>query len=130
MFFNTDFDGIGAKAGDYYPEALRTEIDGLNARIYATVNSATLPPCRGERATLVDGGHRVADRQCSQAAALAKEQGVVADHEGSGSEPGQGREIRLKLAFATGAEDMYDRNCARLPRRLSTGHRQASDWSG
>jgi putative glutathione S-transferase len=37
--FNTAFDGIGAKAGDYYPEALRTEIDGLNARIYATVNN-------------------------------------------------------------------------------------------
>jgi glutathionyl-hydroquinone reductase len=37
--FNTAFDGIGAKAGDYYPEALRTEIDGLNARIYTTVNN-------------------------------------------------------------------------------------------
>src|ERR1700750_1172333 len=37
--FNTAFDGIGAKAGDYYPEALRTEIDSLNARIYATVNN-------------------------------------------------------------------------------------------
>jgi putative glutathione S-transferase len=37
--FNTAFDSIGAKAGDYYPEALRTEIDGLNARIYATVNN-------------------------------------------------------------------------------------------
>jgi putative glutathione S-transferase len=37
--FNTAFDGIGAKAGDYYPEALRTEIDGLSARIYATGNN-------------------------------------------------------------------------------------------
>jgi putative glutathione S-transferase len=37
--FNTAFDDIGAKAGDYYPEALRTEIDSLNARIYATVNN-------------------------------------------------------------------------------------------
>src|SRR5271156_2629010 len=37
--FNTAFDDIGAKAGDYYPETLRTEIDGLNARIYATVNN-------------------------------------------------------------------------------------------
>jgi putative glutathione S-transferase len=37
--FNTAFDGIGAKAGDYYPERLRTEIDGLNERIYATVNN-------------------------------------------------------------------------------------------
>src|ERR1700693_304825 len=38
--FNTAFDGVGATAGDYYPEALSTEIDGLNARIYATVNTA------------------------------------------------------------------------------------------
>jgi hypothetical protein len=37
--FYTAFDGIGAKAGDYYLEALRTEIDGLNARICATVNN-------------------------------------------------------------------------------------------
>jgi hypothetical protein len=35
--FHTAFDGTGAKAGD--PEALRTEIDGLNAHIYATVNN-------------------------------------------------------------------------------------------
>jgi glutathionyl-hydroquinone reductase len=31
--FNTAFDGIGAKAGEYYPEAVRTKIDGLNARV-------------------------------------------------------------------------------------------------
>ncbi len=37
--FNTAFDGIGATAGDYYPAALRTEIDGLNTRIYSTVNN-------------------------------------------------------------------------------------------
>ncbi len=37
--FNSAFDGIGAVAGDYYPEALRAEIDGLNARIYDTVNN-------------------------------------------------------------------------------------------
>ncbi|CAH2602203.1 glutathionyl-hydroquinone reductase YqjG [Rhodovastum atsumiense] len=37
--FNRAFDGIGARAGDYYPEALREEIDALNARIYATVNN-------------------------------------------------------------------------------------------
>ncbi|MCX5493245.1 glutathione S-transferase family protein [Kaistia dalseonensis] len=36
---NTAFDGIGAKAGDYYPEALRPEIDALNTRIYDTVNN-------------------------------------------------------------------------------------------
>jgi len=33
------FDGIGAKTGDYYPEALRPEIDALNTRIYETVNN-------------------------------------------------------------------------------------------
>ncbi|NOR62541.1 MAG: glutathione S-transferase family protein [Rhodobacteraceae bacterium] len=37
--FNTAFDGIGAKAGDCYPEAKRAEIDGLNERIYSTVNN-------------------------------------------------------------------------------------------
>jgi putative glutathione S-transferase len=37
--FNGAFDGVGAKPGDYYPEALREEIDTLNARIYDTVNN-------------------------------------------------------------------------------------------
>ena len=37
--FNSAFDGIGAKAGDYYPQALRREIDGLNARVYDRVNN-------------------------------------------------------------------------------------------
>jgi putative glutathione S-transferase len=37
--FNSAFDGIGAKAGDYYPEAEREEIDALNARVYDTVNN-------------------------------------------------------------------------------------------
>ncbi len=37
--FNTAFDGVGATAGDYYPEALRSEIDMLNDRIYDTVNN-------------------------------------------------------------------------------------------
>lgn len=37
--FNTAFDGIGARTGDYYPEALRPDIDTLNARIYETVNN-------------------------------------------------------------------------------------------
>lgn len=36
---NSAFDGIGAKAGDYYPEALRAEIDAVNARVYDTVNN-------------------------------------------------------------------------------------------
>lgn len=37
--FNSAFDSIGAKSGDYYPEVLRAEIDHLNERIYKTVNN-------------------------------------------------------------------------------------------
>ena len=37
--FNSAFDGLGASSGDYYPEALRGDIDALNARIYATINN-------------------------------------------------------------------------------------------
>lgn len=37
--FNSAFDNIGATATDYYPEALREEIDGLNERIYGTLNN-------------------------------------------------------------------------------------------
>jgi len=37
--FNSAFDGIGARPGDYYPEALRPEIDAVNARVYATLNN-------------------------------------------------------------------------------------------
>lgn len=35
----TAFDHLGALPGDYYPEALRAEIDALNSRIYPTVNN-------------------------------------------------------------------------------------------
>ena len=37
--FNSAFDEIGAKVGDYYPEPLRHEIDTLNERIYSSVNN-------------------------------------------------------------------------------------------
>ena len=37
--FNSAFDGIGARAGDYYPESKRAEIDALNDRIYGAVNN-------------------------------------------------------------------------------------------
>lgn len=37
--FNSAFDGIGATPGDYYPEALRTQIDALNEWIYPTINN-------------------------------------------------------------------------------------------
>ena len=37
--FNSAFDTLGAAQGDYYPEALRPEIDAINARVYATLNN-------------------------------------------------------------------------------------------
>jgi putative glutathione S-transferase len=37
--FNSAFDGIGAVPGDYYPQELREEVDGLNTRIYDTLNN-------------------------------------------------------------------------------------------
>ncbi|TKR28566.1 glutathione S-transferase family protein, partial [Mycobacterium tuberculosis] len=37
--FNTAYDQLGAKAGDFYPVALRAEIDQVNERVYATVNN-------------------------------------------------------------------------------------------
>jgi glutathionyl-hydroquinone reductase len=36
---NSAFDAIGAKPGDYYPQALRGDIDAVNARIYDTLNN-------------------------------------------------------------------------------------------
>jgi len=37
--FNSAFDGLGANSGDYYPQALREQIDTLNQQIYHTVNN-------------------------------------------------------------------------------------------
>jgi putative glutathione S-transferase len=37
--FNSAFDGVGARDGDYYPAALRAEIDAINARVYETLNN-------------------------------------------------------------------------------------------
>ncbi|MEM7743750.1 MAG: glutathione S-transferase family protein [Pseudomonadota bacterium] len=37
--FNTAFDGITGNGDDYYPEALRAEIDAVNDRVYETVNN-------------------------------------------------------------------------------------------
>ena len=37
--FNSAFDDIGAAPGDYYPEALRAEIDAINDLVYAAVNN-------------------------------------------------------------------------------------------
>ena len=37
--FNSAFDGIGAKPGDYYPVALRAEIDAVNDVVYHSINN-------------------------------------------------------------------------------------------
>ncbi len=37
--FNSAFDHLGARKGDYYPRSLAAEIDIVNARIYDTVNN-------------------------------------------------------------------------------------------
>ena len=37
--FNSAFDSVGAKAADYYPKALRGEIDAVNDRVYDTLNN-------------------------------------------------------------------------------------------
>ncbi|MEM9668064.1 MAG: glutathione S-transferase family protein [Pseudomonadota bacterium] len=37
--FNSAFDKIGAREGDYYPEPLREEIDQLNEQIYHAINN-------------------------------------------------------------------------------------------
>jgi putative glutathione S-transferase len=37
--FNSAFDHLGAKAGDYWPEELRADIEPINKRIYDTVNN-------------------------------------------------------------------------------------------
>lgn len=37
--FNTAFDDIGAKPGDYYPEDLQDEIDRINELVYDTINN-------------------------------------------------------------------------------------------
>jgi glutathionyl-hydroquinone reductase len=36
---NSAFDGVGATAGDYYPEPLRASIDRINSEIYERVNN-------------------------------------------------------------------------------------------
>lgn len=37
--FNSAFDDIGAKPGDYYPSDLHTNIDEINARVYSDINN-------------------------------------------------------------------------------------------
>ena len=37
--FNSAFDGVGARSGDYYPEHLRAEIDSINEMVYHGLNN-------------------------------------------------------------------------------------------
>ncbi len=37
--FNSAFDQLGAKAGDYYPKALQAEIDEINELVYDNINN-------------------------------------------------------------------------------------------
>jgi putative glutathione S-transferase len=37
--FNTAYDSLGARPGDYYPAPLREQIDRINARVYPEVNN-------------------------------------------------------------------------------------------
>jgi putative glutathione S-transferase len=37
--FNSEFDDIGARPGDYYPAQLRRQIDSVNERVYAQLNN-------------------------------------------------------------------------------------------
>ncbi|HEY3848701.1 MAG TPA: glutathione S-transferase family protein [Acetobacteraceae bacterium] len=37
--FNTAFDAVGAKPGDFYPKDRRSEIDAVNDRVYGTLNN-------------------------------------------------------------------------------------------
>jgi len=36
---NSAFDGVGASKGDYYPQALRADIDAINDAVYANINN-------------------------------------------------------------------------------------------
>ncbi|MFL0808460.1 MAG: glutathione S-transferase family protein [Oceanobacter sp.] len=37
--FNSAFDAVGATAGDFYPQALRTDIDAINDQVYDAINN-------------------------------------------------------------------------------------------
>ena len=50
--FGSAFDSIGAAPGDLYPEALRDEIDTINARVYETLNNGVYRPASRPRRRL------------------------------------------------------------------------------
>jgi glutathionyl-hydroquinone reductase len=60
--FNSAFDGLGAKGGDYYPSELRAEIDEINSRIYANFNNGVYEAgFAGSQAAYDAAVHRVFD---------------------------------------------------------------------
>ncbi len=72
--FNSAFDEVGAKPGDFYPEDLREEIDTINARVYSDVNNGvykagfatTQPAYEGAVLTLFKTLDWLEDRLSSQ----------------------------------------------------------------
>src|SRR5579871_1515030 len=56
---------------------------------------------RGERATLEDRGHRVAERQRGEPFGLADEESIGADHERLGLQLGDSCKERIEVAFVT-----------------------------
>lgn len=67
------FDGIGAKPGDYYPQALRTEVDSLNAWIYDRVNNGVY------RAASEGDGVSISDEELLQVSAQEDSEIVLVD---------------------------------------------------
>src|SRR5262249_11336331 len=61
---------------------------------------------RGERAILMDRGHRVAERQCGELFASGREECTGADDERAWSELGQGCKDRIKIALGARRQDM------------------------
>src|SRR5262245_64691790 len=61
---------------------------------------------RGERAILMDRGHRVAERQCGELFASGREECTGADDERAWSELGQGCKYRIEIAFFARLQDM------------------------
>jgi glutathionyl-hydroquinone reductase len=52
--FNSAFDGVGASEGDYAPEALRDQIDAVNARVYDGLNNGVYKAGFAERQSAYD----------------------------------------------------------------------------
>jgi putative glutathione S-transferase len=56
--FNSAFNGLTGNHDDYYPEALRGEIDAINARVYDTINNGVYKAGFATRQEAYDGAVR------------------------------------------------------------------------